>query len=1263
MIKDISQVQTQKPVLGKLALLRQMQGRATQLEIGLSAFSERIARRVLRRDLRAWKRFSLEYRMEPEQAAQTAQPAVENNSLALDVLFQIYADAQRPAALAPALSQELERIVERRLFLLQPERIAARHRLGAAARPGALFAKERPAEERPQAPQARFASQPAFRELLRLERESRLRETERAAASRPEGERPGPFVHTLERLLLEQRLEREGQGAGTRPERAGAATGSARPRPIPAAREGRALAADRPRPAAATASRVRRPSQVQVPQQRHGGAAAAERAETAAPKPLLQAVLERRWTQRERLFTLERRLGTGGAAALGPAAQPAGGDGRGRLPIETGAQPQGAAGQPAAGTSDRPGGQALLPTAATASPASAGRERRTTVLREMRSLVRLAEGAQALPPKEAGAQQALRLQVERLRDFARTQLVHVREGAQADGQEPLLGAGQAGRTGTPAEKSLQAQRRLAQAAAGAMARALRRYGLTRLELLGERGPAGASGERGAEGREAQARRPEAGTQAGRSGGQMAQERALERTLERRVLERALWQRTRTMAARLEAAAEGREAPAGKTEIGAGGPSGEGRGRPGIGPMTGWLLREAQGRPGEGRLTEREKTVERVEALRRYGLTRLELLGQRGPAGASGERGAQGREAQARRPEAGAQAGQIGGQGARERALERTLERRVLERALWQRTRTMAARPEASAPGREAPVGETETGASGPSGEGRGRQGIGPMTGWLLREAQGRPGEGRRTEREKTVERVEALRRYGLTRLELLGQRGPAGASGERGAQGREAQARRPEAGTQTGRSGGQMAQERTLERTLERRVLERALWQRTRTMAARPEAAAEGREEPAGEREIGASGPSGEGRGRPAIGPMTGWLLREAQGRPGEGRRTEREKTVERVEALRRYGLTRLELLGQRGPAGANGEQGAQGRFQGPESGLGGAAERAAREARRLTEAAARRQERLWRGLAPRLEVSGPTGGRRPGRNAAETGGQPWRGRDAGTLTLLAGQASPPAGGQAAAPAPANAPAPAPRQASGVQTQTRIRELLLRSLRTVERREARLRRPALFAPRRTAAGPLHHRLLPQLHTAVEGQATMTQAARARGQSVQRTVLETIALAGEAASPLRSSILTTPAEIVMFVPPTFMNAYGAPPARVGNLSWEEDASQAAGRNGAKAALDLMRKAQQSFGQAARYRPPEMVMKEQGSVTGRLASQQAGQPRSINQEIQARKKAVERVQAQELSSAEINRIVDRVYDKLERKIATEYRRRGL
>ena len=90
---------------------------------------------------------------------------------------------------------------------------------------------------------------------------------------------------------------------------------------------------------------------------------------------------------------------------------------------------------------------------------------------------------------------------------------------------------------------------------------------------------------------------------------------------------------------------------------------------------------------------------------------------------------------------------------------------------------------------------------------------------------------------------------------------------------------------------------------------------------------------------------------------------------------------------------------------------------------------------------------------------------------------------------------------------------------------------------------------------------------------------------------------------------------------------------------------------------------MRKAQQKFGQPARYRPPEMVMKEQNSPTGKLASQQNGQPRSINQEIQARKKAVERVQAQELSSAEITRIVDRVYDKLERKIATEYRRRGL
>ena len=93
------------------------------------------------------------------------------------------------------------------------------------------------------------------------------------------------------------------------------------------------------------------------------------------------------------------------------------------------------------------------------------------------------------------------------------------------------------------------------------------------------------------------------------------------------------------------------------------------------------------------------------------------------------------------------------------------------------------------------------------------------------------------------------------------------------------------------------------------------------------------------------------------------------------------------------------------------------------------------------------------------------------------------------------------------------------------------------------------------------------------------------------------------------------------------------------------------------------MELLRRAQQKFGAPARYRPPEMVLKEKGEATGRLASQSAGQAPSINQEMRARRRVEEKVQTQELSNAEITRIVDRVYRKLESRIATEYRRRGM
>lgn len=45
------------------------------------------------------------------------------------------------------------------------------------------------------------------------------------------------------------------------------------------------------------------------------------------------------------------------------------------------------------------------------------------------------------------------------------------------------------------------------------------------------------------------------------------------------------------------------------------------------------------------------------------------------------------------------------------------------------------------------------------------------------------------------------------------------------------------------------------------------------------------------------------------------------------------------------------------------------------------------------------------------------------------------------------------------------------------------------------------------------------------------------------------------------------------------------------------------------------------------------------------------------------MRARRRVEEKVQTQELSNAEITRIVDRVYRKLESRIATEYRRRGM
>ena len=131
MRKDISRVKTPSPTLGKLARLREMRAPDPRPRLGLADFGERIAARALRRDSRAWRRFSLEYLMEDEAGEKAPQTApAEGAPWNLDVLFQIYAGAE------PGF---VERIVERQMRLLLPRAPLRRNEADApaAARPAA----------------------------------------------------------------------------------------------------------------------------------------------------------------------------------------------------------------------------------------------------------------------------------------------------------------------------------------------------------------------------------------------------------------------------------------------------------------------------------------------------------------------------------------------------------------------------------------------------------------------------------------------------------------------------------------------------------------------------------------------------------------------------------------------------------------------------------------------------------------------------------------------------------------------------------------------------------------------------------------------------------------------------------------------------------------------------------------------------------------------------------------------------------------------
>lgn len=172
------------------------------------------------------------------------------------------------------------------------------------------------------------------------------------------------------------------------------------------------------------------------------------------------------------------------------------------------------------------------------------------------------------------------------------------------------------------------------------------------------------------------------------------------------------------------------------------------------------------------------------------------------------------------------------------------------------------------------------------------------------------------------------------------------------------------------------------------------------------------------------------------------------------------------------------------------------------------------------------------------------------------------------------------------------------------------------------------------------------------------------------------------------SDMRS--IFSPAEIVMFTPPAYMNQYGAAPSPVGrqdwkNIGWEQSgAGQSAGSRGRfktaqqeaeeffRAQAILREKAGRPFEKSTygtvsglpmpRYQPPDMTYKENPSdATGKLLSQQVQKPRSLNTPVKTTREV--QTHGTGLSESEISKMVDRIYNKLESRIKAEKRRFGL
>ena len=121
MRQNIATVKAHTPVLGKLARMRQMQGKASRLDIGLAAFSERVAQRVMKRGKGQWRRFSLDYLMDEEKEPQAQRPANVQQNIDLDVLVSLRAGESDAGARREFLERQVETLATRTLTRLQPE--------------------------------------------------------------------------------------------------------------------------------------------------------------------------------------------------------------------------------------------------------------------------------------------------------------------------------------------------------------------------------------------------------------------------------------------------------------------------------------------------------------------------------------------------------------------------------------------------------------------------------------------------------------------------------------------------------------------------------------------------------------------------------------------------------------------------------------------------------------------------------------------------------------------------------------------------------------------------------------------------------------------------------------------------------------------------------------------------------------------------------------------------------------------------------------